>query len=259
MLVPQAFADVVASTPIELDRGCLTIAGELRSEPVDMSQQLDRLDQMAAAMPEPTLDGLTRLLFDDLGFQGDTDDYYDPRNSYLDVVLDRRRGIPISLSVLCIEVGRRSGVPLVGIGLPGHFLVRDQVDQSLYLDPFRRGTRLTLAQCQTLFTRLHGADAVFEPAMVDPVGAVEILTRVLVNLRMVFMSVGDRSRLARVLGMLCGIPGVAPGLVRDASNLLTSIGRFDQAAHAADLLVVIEPDHADEHEARALRLRARMN
>jgi len=259
VLVPDAFAALLDAPVVELDRGALLIASELRDEPIDVSAQLTRLDEMADALPEPTLDGLTRRIFDELGFQGNAGDYYDPHNSYLDSVLDRRRGIPITLSVLCIEVGRRAGVPLAGVGMPGHFLLRDQVDRSLYVDPYRRGRRLDRDGCAELFRQIQGPTATFDPSMLEPVDSTQILTRMLANLRIIFTSRGDRFRLAQVLRLLVGLPGVGPALVSEASEVLTSIGRFDLAAEAADRLARSDAANAPDHHARADRLRARLN
>src|SRR5690606_15405971 len=151
------------------------------------------------------LASLCRLLFDDLGFHGNADDYSDPDNSFLDRVVERRTGIPISLSVLTLEVGRRVGVPLVGVGLPGHFLLRDQVDQGLYIDPFRRGARLREPQVAELFGRIHGG-AQLVPAHLAPVGRHAILARMLANLRAIYTERGDRRALAWVLRARTMVP-----------------------------------------------------
>lgn len=259
VLVPASFQRLFEAPVVELDRGALVIADEVRPDPIDIDEQLGRLDALAERLPEPTLDGLTRCLFDELGFQGNARDYYDPDNSYLDVVLDRRRGIPISLSVLCIEVGRRAGVPLAGIGLPGHFLVRDQVDQHLYLDPFRRGARLGRDDCVSLFRRMQGIGATFVPEMLDPVDSTQILLRMLTNLRHVFIAQADRSGLIAVLRMTCGLPDLDPAVAVDATSVLTGLGRFDLAAEAAALTAQLDPEHADDHLTRAAMLRARLN
>ena len=102
-------------------------------------------------------------------YLGNTDDYYDPRNSLLHEVLDRRVGIPITLAVLGMEVGRRIGVPLSGVGMPGHFLVRDKVDPSVFIDPFHAGRELDAAGCQALHRAMAGPDAPWDPGYLDPI------------------------------------------------------------------------------------------
>ncbi len=109
---------------VPLDEAALLISAHANPE-LDVSSQLRRLDHLATQVDRGDSGGLCRVLFEQLGLRGDREHYDDPANSYLDQVLDRRRGIPISLSVLLIEVGRRCGVPLEAVGMPGHFLVRD--------------------------------------------------------------------------------------------------------------------------------------
>lgn len=260
MLAPPDFADLLDGDPLPLDRACLVIARSVRGAGgLDIDDQVGRIDDIAASLPEPTLDGLTRVVFDEMGFQGNRGDYYDPANSYLDKVLDRRRGIPITLSVLCMEVGRRVGVPLAGVGMPGHFLLRDQVDQSLYLDPFRRGARMSVGECAELFASIHGPQADFDARMLEPVSAPDIVTRILANLRQIFIRRADGPHLARVLVLLSAVPGVGPGAMAEAVDVLSAVGRFDLAALAAEQLADTDPDAADDHLATASRLRARLN
>jgi len=137
------FADLVAlpDDEIPLDEAALLIAAQARPE-LDVGAELGRLDELAGGCGEATLDGLAQHLFTDLGFHGNTEHYQDPDNSYLDQVLERRVGIPIALSVVTMEVGRRLGVALDGVGMPGHFLVRHRADPATFLDPFDHGRRL---------------------------------------------------------------------------------------------------------------------
>src|SRR5204862_32917 len=123
------FADLVNGREAELpvDEAALLIAAHAYPE-LDVAEQLARLDALALWCFAPTLDALVEHLFVDEDFHGNADDYYDPRNSFLNDVLDRRVGIPITLSVLTMEVGRRIGVPVAGVSMPGHFLLRDRVD-----------------------------------------------------------------------------------------------------------------------------------
>src|SRR5262245_14410616 len=101
--------------------------------------------------------GLCRYLFHEMGFRGNRKEYYDPRNSYLNQVLDRRTGIPISLSVVTMAVAARAGLCVVGIGLPGHFVVKAVGDgQEVLFDPFNQGRRLTLEQCERLVREATG-------------------------------------------------------------------------------------------------------
>src|SRR5829696_7811715 len=142
-----------ASLP--LDEVALCIAAHADPD-VDIAANLARLDDLAEKCPAPTLDALVTHLFRTEGFAGNRADYYDPRNSFLHEVLDRRLGIPITLSIVVLEVGRRLGVPLSGVGLPGHFLVRDKVDDRVFIDPFHGGRLLDESACRRLHATLAG-------------------------------------------------------------------------------------------------------
>ncbi|HEV7536715.1 MAG TPA: transglutaminase-like domain-containing protein, partial [Acidimicrobiia bacterium] len=151
------FADLVArpDDEIPLDEATLLIAAQARPD-LDIGAEQGRLDELAGGCGEATLDGLTRHLFTELGFTGNAERYRDPDNSYLDQVMRRRVGIPISLSVLTMEVGRRLGVAIDGVGMPGHFLVRHRADPVIFLDPFGGGRRLDAAGCRAIFASLGG-------------------------------------------------------------------------------------------------------
>lgn len=191
---------------VPLDEVALTVAAHAYPD-LDIAAELDRLDELAASCFAPTLDALVRHLFVDLGFRGNEDDYYDPRNSYLNQVIGRRTGIPITLSVLTIEVGRRVGVPLAGVSMPGHFLLRDRVDEDLFIDPFVRGAYLDETACRHAFRALHGPEAVFDPSFLDPVGPHTIVARLLANLQAIFATRQDRDGLAWVVTLAELTPG----------------------------------------------------
>ena len=167
---------------LPLDEAALLLAAHAEPD-LDVARQLARLDGVAARCPERSVDGVRTLLFGELALQGNVDDYDDPRNSFLDQVLDRRVGIPISLSVLTIEVGRRVGVAFEGIGLPGHFLVRPVGDPVHLMDPFHHGRLLDVDGCASLFQSLYGPAAPFSPSLLVPVGPRQILARMLANLK----------------------------------------------------------------------------
>ena len=192
----ERFAEAVhrpdAEVPLDLAWALLTAVAHPTVDPDDLVVELDDL---AAACRTPTLDGLLHHLFVDQGFVGNQDDYYDPANSYLDDVLDRHLGIPITLAVLTMEVGRRVGVPVAGIGLPGHFLLRDKVDPEVFIDPFRGGELLDRQGCQAVLQRLHGPGVALDPAWLEPVGRTAILERMLANLVGIFQQRGDAADL----------------------------------------------------------------
>ncbi|MDQ1358953.1 MAG: hypothetical protein QOG44_3326 [Acidimicrobiaceae bacterium] len=226
---------------------------------MDVSAQLERLDAMAARCSEPTLDGLRHLLFDDMGFAGDTDDYSDPRNSFLDQVLDRRLGIPISLSVLMIEVGRRLGIPLEGVGMPGHFLVRHTAPPRLLIDPFHQGRTLDADQCADLFTSLFGVTADLPASVLEGARPRSILARMLANLKRSYLDRRDAESLMWVGRLRAAIPGVDPGEMAELAQLLVNLGRFGEAADALEELAEASGTRGDNLLAQARSLRARLN
>ncbi|MDP8987772.1 MAG: transglutaminase-like domain-containing protein [Actinomycetota bacterium] len=252
------FAEIMAGpeASVPLDEAALLVAAAVRPG-LDMAAERARLDELGAAVRAPTLDALRKCLFVELGFAGDGDDYYDPRNSCLDQVVERRLGIPITLSVLTLEVGRRVGVPLAGVSMPGHFLVRDEVDPEVFVDPFAGGAVLDAAGCEARFRALHGPGAAFDPGFLRPVGARSIVARMLANLDAVATARGDRPLLERVVRMRTLVPGAPAPLRRRLAEVLASSCRFGEAADVLDRLAAADTGVDDALAAR--RLRARLN
>lgn len=241
---------------IPLGEAAMVIAAHARPE-LDVPAELGRIDDLAAGCKEPTFDGLVHHLFDELGFRGNTDEYQDPDNSYLDQVLRRRVGIPISLSVLTMEVGRRLGVGLDGVGMPGHFLVRHRAEPATFLDPFGGGRRLDVAGCQAIFTSLGGTG--WNPSYLDPVGPRTILARMLLNLQGLFLPSDLRSA-SWVLELRLAIPGLAVADRLGVARALGSLGRFGAAANELDRIAAeLREEEAAALAAEAKGLRARAN
>jgi regulator of sirC expression with transglutaminase-like and TPR domain len=201
---------------IELDRAALEVgAWDYPDAVADVVRYRGVLDDLARAVEvsrrgageheRPGARALGRALFDELGFRGNTADYYDPRNSFLREVLDRRTGIPITLAVVTMEVGRRVGVRATGVGFPGHFLVRvheDAADDGQVIDPFNGGAALSEADLAELLRRVVGPEARFEPALLEPTSKRQILTRMLLNLAGIYGKAGDLFRSLEVLERL---------------------------------------------------------
>ncbi len=253
------FAQLMAGpdAALPLDEVALLIAAHVRPE-LDVAAELARIDQLAAGVSNPTLDGLRRYLFTELGFAGNRGDYYDPDNSCLDQVVRRRVGIPITLSLLMLEVGRRRGVPLAGVSMPGHFLVRDKVDPDVFVDPFARGAVLDAGGCEARFREVHGADAAFDPAFLDPVPRKAIVARMLANFDTVAAARGDRPMLEWVARLRAVLPGAGAEHQRRLAAVLAASYRFDEAAEVLERLAAEPGDHGDD-AAAARRLRARLN
>lgn len=197
---------------------------------LDVAAQMGRLDDLAARVEPADADGLCQLLFDVVGLRGDRENYDDPANSYLDQVLDRRLGIPISLSVLLMEIGRRCRIPLEAVGMPGHFLVRDSSDPEHLIDAFDGGRRLSRDDCQRILQSISGGSAALTPDMLATTGRRAVLARMLANLDVSFERRNDRRSLRWLSDLRQVLPGAPPGDRVQLAGRLTGLGRFDSAA-----------------------------
>ena len=247
------------STDVDLTEGWLLLGAHSRAE-FDMEKQRDRLADLAGQCQEPTLNGLRTLLFDDLGFAGDRAQYYDPQNSLIDAVLDRRLGLPISLSALMIDLGQRVGVPLKGIGMPGHFLVRHGTETGTFVDPFAGGELLDPAACEALFHRVVGDKAPFDPHYLQPVSAVAMLARMAANLVVCYRRLDDRFGMRWAARLRARCPGVSSEELVQLSQALSRAGAYDEAAALLEAaLAGLAPDQREQWEREAARHRARLN
>ncbi|HEV7886428.1 MAG TPA: transglutaminase-like domain-containing protein [Acidimicrobiales bacterium] len=252
------FLSLVQADDVPVDEGAMLIAAHAHPG-LDVAGEVKRLDELAADCPHD-LDGLRSFLFGAGGFRGNDDAYGDPRNSYLNEVLDRRIGIPITLSVVAMEVGRRVGVPLVGIGLPGHFLVRHEAVPPLLLDPFNGGQSLSLEECHELVRRAYGESVPFQPSLLAPVDNRMILARMLNNLRSSFQASGDSAGSAWVLRLRAGIPGTLPRELGELATAQAALGRYEEAATTLERLAdQLSGEEEGKARAHAQLLRSRLN
>jgi len=219
-----------------------------------------RLDELAAACAAPVLDDVLHRLFAVEGFRGNVEDYYDPRNSYLNEVLDRRLGIPITLGILVMEVGRRLGVPMAGVPMPGHFLLRLESEPAVLVDAFAGGQLLSPSQCVDRFRMIHGPDAPFDPTYLQPMGPHAVLARLLANLRHIHANHRDSQSLEWVLRLRTMLPGVTVEERSERAGVLVALAQFDEAAGVLESLAdEAPPPRANDLMAKAKRLRARLN
>ena len=201
------------SSHIHLDCAALHMARDCFPG-LPLTRYRRQIDEIAAAVSEerPGLSAALRyeamraVLVDHCGLRGNEDDYYDPLNSYLNCVLDRRVGIPITLSILWLEVARRLKWPVSGIGFPGHFIVRfDDEEQFILVDPFRAGRTLSIEDCRRTLDHHFDGRVKFTPKFLEPVGVRTILTRLLNNLRNVYIIHRDWQRVVDVLRRLAAV------------------------------------------------------
>jgi regulator of sirC expression with transglutaminase-like and TPR domain len=225
---------------------------------------LDGLGERAAARLHPamTVDdaaaAVSAVLFGREGLRGNTEDYYDPRNSFLNDVLERRLGIPITLSVIYMEVAARAGLTVRGVGLPGHFVVRaEKGDARRLLDPFHAGAPLAGHDCEALLQRVHGEGARLDPAHLRPVGTREIITRMLANLKGIYTARGDWPRALRTLDRLLLVCPAALAERRDRGLVHVRLGHPRAAIRDWEAYLAGAPSAEDagrvRHELRALR------
>ena len=204
------FAKLMASDSdsLDLDEVSLIMSGVLQPG-LDEIEWLAALDLLAAECQTPTPEGISRYLFGELGFTGNREAYYDWRNSCLDRVIATRTGIPISLSILMIEVGRRLGVQLQGVGMPAHFLVKAADNDGVFFDPFDGGRQLNRRQARELFETITRGQAPWNESHLDPTPNRAIVIRMLNNLKAVFARRSDEVRFALVMQLRSRVPELA--------------------------------------------------
>ena len=219
----ERFAAAVAADVVEvpLDVAAFSIAA-CAHPALDVDAACARLDEIAHGCPHASFAGLRAYCFETLALVGNRDDYGDPENSFLDSVLERRRGIPISLAVAMIEIGRRIGVPVLGVGMPGHFLVRDATRDEQWCDPFDGGALCDADDCRALYARVHGNADAFSLRMLQPTPPRSILTRMLMNLEQGRLA-ADPNHLTWMCDLHLALPDLSPGERRRVVVLRRSV------------------------------------
>ena len=235
----ERLAEMIAAEPFDLAEANLLVSAEA-SPGLEIAACLERVDLLAGRAAR---DGVAPALRAE-GLRGDAEDYDDPRNSFLDQVLERRRGLPIALATLTLAVARRAEVPMEGIGMPGHFVVADVSGPApVYLDPFAGWERRSLEDLAAIVRRTSGLE--LRPEFLAPVGDRAILARTLANLRGSYLR---RRRLrdalwATELGLLVA-PG-DPALESQAIGLLAGAGRYAEAEERATAFLAAHPGHPE--------------
>lgn len=235
---------------IDVATGAALIARDAYAR-LDLDRLSARFDEMAAPLnargvasrsPEEQVQLVSSHLYEDLGFRGNEQDYYDPKNSLLPDVLDRRLGIPITLALVYCEVARRAGVRARGVSFPGHFLVRvDAVgreDAPIAVDPFFGGRRLDEPALQKLLERAAPAQKLVVAEHLAPASSKTMLVRMLINLKWIYATRGDFARALLALDrIICLTPDSVPAL-RERGLLAVRLGAVEAAR--ADLTRLLE-------------------
>lgn len=254
-----ALAVNLSEPDVDLAEACLLIATHVYPE-IDVAHELHRIEALALRSPS-TFEGLRKYLFEDLGFAGNQERYDDPRNSFLNVVLERRLGVPITLSILMMEVGRRAGLSVGGVGMPAHFLVRNEASPAMFCDPFAGGELLDADGCETRFHEIVGDDVPFDPVWLQPVGNHTIILRVLGNLKEIFTEKNQPQNVEWTTRARLSVPGCPVLERRDLASALAQQGRFTEAARELELTAgtLSDPDARHDLMSEAVTMRARLN
>ena len=267
----SAFAELVRrpEESIDVAEAALLIAKEEYPE-LDVQAYLKRLDAMAeevrrhlpvSGQSRQAIDALNRFLFESQGFRGNTENYYDPRNSFLNEVLDRHTGIPITLSAIYIAVGRRAGVALQGIGMPGHFLVKHVAGErdELLIDPFNRGKILIPEDCQRLLDQLFQGRLRLEPGHLQVIGPRQTIARMLNNLKSIYFTAEAYSKALSIVDRLLILYPDCPDEIRDRGLLYSQVRDYRRAARDLERYLRLLPGAQDgeviRKHLRALRER----
>ncbi len=260
----QAFAALVGQDledeRIDLVRAALTIA-QTEYLHLDATSYCERIEDLAGRVkrlipdvgdPSGSILALNRVLFEEEGFRGNQQDYYDPRNSFLNDVLDRKLGIPITLALVYMEVARRVGFPLVGVGMPGHFLLKhyDVEGREVLIDPFNRGGILTAKDCQRRLNEIYDGGMPLQPEFLMAVSRRQVLVRMLNNLRSIYLSVRNFRKALPIVDLILAIYPRSPEDVKQRALLRWSVGQTRGALADLEDYLKMSPDASDADEIR---------
>jgi regulator of sirC expression with transglutaminase-like and TPR domain len=246
---------------VELARAALLVAGEEYAQ-LPVEPYLARLDALAEMVrdrldnenaPLIVLQELLDTLFRREGFRGNRESYYDPRNSFLNDVLDRKTGIPLTLGIVTLEVGWRLGLPLAGVNFPGHFLVRfEGEDLRLLVDPFDGGRTLFEDEAQSLLDRAYGGMVKVRPEFLRSARRRDMLVRLLTNLKGIYLNVQDSPRALSAVERILVIHPTAQSEIRDRGFLLARMGRSLEAIEQLEWYLGAAPDASDAERIQAM-------
>jgi regulator of sirC expression with transglutaminase-like and TPR domain len=270
----QAFAALVRSDiedeRLDLLRAALTFA-RMEDPQLDIERYARRVDELAQRVaarvqdlddPGQVIAALNEVLFQQEMFRGNTLDYYSPRNSFLHDVLDSRLGIPITLALVYMEVARRVGFPLFGVGMPGHFLLKhyDVDGRSILIDVFESGSIVTEEDCRRKLNDIYSGQLTLQPEFLLPVTRRQMLTRMLNNLRSIYLTQRDFRRAVQVVDLILVIYPRSPEDVKQRAVLRYNLDDYRGALSDFEEYVKMSPDASDAEEIRhtALSLRRSM-
>lgn len=244
---------------VNLARAALYLAQEDYPD-LDTAAQLAILDGMAESLretlpqepyPLKIIRALNHFMFEELGFTGNVGNYYDPRNSFLNEVLARRTGIPITLSLVYLELAKRIDFPMVGVGMPGHFLIRPTVDEmDIFVDPFRGGEILFVEDCSARFKQMFGDAARLNLSHLEPISPTGFLVRMLTNLKMIYLQQRDVLQALDAIDRILMIYPESVTELRDRGLIYYQQGELSKAYLDLEHYLFEKPDAMDAYEIR---------
>ncbi|MBW4459231.1 MAG: tetratricopeptide repeat protein [Nodosilinea sp. WJT8-NPBG4] len=244
---------------VSLARAALYIAQEDYPHLV-VNDYLAMLDRMAETLqqrlpqdryPLKIIGAINDYLFSELNFSGNSVDYYDPRNSFLNDVLERRVGIPITLSLVYLELADRIGFPMAGVSMPGHFLIRPTVEEmDVFVDPFNRGEILFEQDCRERLKQMFGDPSQLEPQHLVSITPATFLVRILTNLKLIYLQNRDVPKALDAINRILLICPEAVGEWRDRGLIHYQQGLLDQARLDLERYLHQQPDASDAFEIR---------
>lgn len=249
------FFDEIDKSPIDLSSAALSLSKAIAYPQLDVDFYLELLDGLGdwvikavdkTKRTHTHAETISAFLFDRLRFQGNRGDYEDPRNSYINAVLDRRLGIPISLSVIYLHVARKARLQAEGIALPGHFVVRvTDPDGDVFIDPFNQGKVLTLDDCAQLVATSTGYQGPLQDDWLTPVTPAAILTRMLNNLRNIYLKLREWEAALSVIEHTRMLQPNMPELIRDLGIIYHQKGQLRLAIENYEQYLNLVPDAPD--------------
>ena len=231
---------------------CLKLSQTLEYPDLNVREYVQKLDQLKenlknslSEVKNPTylVSMLNEYMFDILGFSGDHDDYYNPKNNFLNVVLDKKSGIPIMLSIIYVELAKHIGLDLRPMGFPSHFLVK--FSEELILDPYNRGRLLSIEDLQEILDRNYGGSVEFSPDFLNEIGPEQILIRICRNLKNSYMQSFNFTMGMHCINMILGMEPDSPEEVRDKGILEARLSNYYLALRSLNRYIEIAPEADD--------------
>lgn len=251
---------------IDLIRSALVIA---RTEypALDIEEYAARIERMAqrtaatagGCNSSATLAALNNVIFEQAKLRGNREDYYDPRNSFLNDVLDRGLGVPIALSIIYMEVARRVGLSICGVGMPGHFLLKHYSDdgKERLIDCFNRGDILTRRDCQSRLDEIYSGEMKLRPEFLHPISRRQILTRMLNNLKTVYLATRNFRKALPIADLILVIHPQSAEDLKQRALLRYSMGLHGLAGEDLEQYLKISPNASDSEDVRQMSLSVR--